>query len=280
MSPPVHTTLPLQAGIGLRAAHHAEVLARRPAVGWLEVHSENFFAGGGPALHLLENLRRDYPLSLHGVGSSLGSGDAADGHLAKLKALVDRVDPAAVSEHLCWSSVDGRHFNDLLPLPYGEEALGVVCERVDALQTVLRRTILVENIASYVAFASSTIPEWEFVAEVARRTGCGILLDVNNVYVSASNHGFDARRYLDAIPHAAVGEIHLAGYDHCDDFLIDTHGRPVQPPVWQLYDAVLARFGPRPTLIEWDTDVPPLAVLLAEAARAENRLREEHVRAA
>lgn len=275
-----HTSLPSRAGIGLRAPHHGEIVEQWPDAGWLEVHSENFFARGGAGLCLLDAVREHYPLSLHGVGMSLGSGDRADQHLAKLKALVDRVDPAAVSEHLCWSSVDGRHLNDLLPLPYSEEALAVVCDRVDAVQSSLRRTILVENVSSYVEFVSSTMPEWEFVGEVARRTGCGILLDVNNLYVSACNQGFEARRYLEAIPPAAVGEIHLAGYEHCDDFLIDTHGRAVQVPVWQLYEVALARFGPRPTLIEWDTDIPPLAVLLAEATAANARLEGCHVLAA
>lgn len=278
MHRPLPSALPCCAGIGLRAPHHAELLERRPTAGWLEVHSENFFACGGAALRFLETVRAHYPLSLHGVGLSLGSGDDAGRHLAKLKALVERVDPVAVSEHLCWSSVDGRHLNDLLPLPCSEAALDLVCARVDAVQNTLRRTILVENVASYVEFADSTMPEWEFISEVARRSGCGILLDVNNVYVSACNHAFAARRYLDAIPAAAVGEIHLAGYEHCDDFLIDTHGRPVQPPVWQLYEAALARFGPRPTLIEWDTDIPPLAVLLAEAARANACLGACHAR--
>jgi hypothetical protein len=274
------TSLPPRAGIGLRAPHHAEVLDRWPDAGWLEVHSENFYAAGGAALHVLDTVRERYPLSLHGVGMSLGSGEHAERHLAKLKALVERVEPAAVSEHLCWSSIDGRHFNDLLPLPYTEEALAVVCARVGAVQDALRRTILVENVSSYVEFAESTIPEWEFVAEVARRSGCGILLDVNNIYVSASNHGFDARRYLAAIPPAAVGEIHLAGYDNCDDFLVDTHGRPVQPEVWRLYEDALERFGPRPTLIEWDTDIPALAVLLGEAEKAERLLEAAHAVAA
>lgn len=274
---PPFTSLPSRAGIGLREAHHAEVLERWPDAGWLEVHSENFYCAGGAPLHLLDALRERYPLSLHGVGMSLAAGDAADRHLAKLAALVERIEPAAVSEHLCWSSVDGRHYNDLLPLPYTEAALAVVCARVDAVQARLRRPILVENVSSYIEFAGSTIPEWEFVAEVARRTGCGLLLDVNNIYVSARNHGFDPRVYLDAIPPAAVGEIHLAGYDDCiedgEAFLVDTHGRPVQAPVWDLYEAALARLGPRPTLIEWDTDIPPLAVLLGEAARAESRLK-------
>ena len=265
--------LPPRAGIGLRAPHHVEVIESWPDVGWLEVHSENFYCAGGEALHVLEAVRDRYPLSLHGVGMSLGSGELAARHLDKLAALVSRIEPAAVSEHLCWSSVDGRHYNDLLPLPYTEEALTVVCARIGEVQDRLRRPILVENVSSYVDFAGSTIPEWEFVAAVARRSGCGVLLDVNNVYVSARNHGFDPLVYLNAIPPAAVGEIHLAGYGECEDFLVDTHGRAVQAPVWALYEAALARLGPRPTLIEWDTDIPPLAVLLGEAAQADARMK-------
>lgn len=274
------TSLPARAGIGLRAPHHADLVEHWPDTGWLEVHSENFYGCGGASLRLLDTVRERYPLSLHGVGMSLGSDERADRHLAKLAALVERVAPAAVSEHLCWSSVDGRHLNDLLPLPYTDEALAVVCASVDRVQNRLGRSILVENVSSYVEFANSTIPEWEFIAEVARATGCGILLDVNNIHVSAFNHGFDARRYLDAIPPAVVGEIHLAGYERCDDFLVDTHGRAVQPAVWQLYEAALERFGARPTLIEWDSNIPPLAVLLAEAASADARLGEHHALAA
>lgn len=265
--------LPAAAGIGLRAPHHREVLDTRPAVGWLEVHSENFFATGGEPLRVLEAVRCSYPVSLHGVGLSLGSGDglsreSCSRHLAKLKALVDRIEPAAVSEHLCWSAVDGCYLNDLLPLPYTREALATVCERIDEVQTVLGRAILIENLSSYLCFAGADMPEWEFVAEVARRTGCGILLDVNNIHVSASNLGFDPLDYLAAIPPAAVGEIHLAGYEEDEGLLIDTHSRPVQPAVWDLYAEALARIGPRPTLIEWDNDIPPLDVLLVEAGKA------------
>ena len=258
------------AGIGLRAPHVAEVRATRPRVGWFEVHSENYFVDGGPALASLAAIRADYPLSLHGVGLSLGSTDPLDrGHLARLARLIARVEPALVSEHLCWSGVGGRHFNDLLPLPYTEEALAHVCDRVDAVQEALGRELLVENVSSYLAFAASTIPEWEFVAAVARRTGCRLLLDVNNIHVNAVNHGFDADAYVAAMPADAVAEIHLAGFDASGPCLIDTHGAPVAPEVWALYRRTIDRLGPRPTLIEWDTDIPAFAVLQREAATAQ-----------
>ena len=256
-------------GIGLRAAHYGEILARRPVAGFLEAHSENFFAPGGPDLAWLDRFRALYPLSLHGVGLSLGSVDPLDErHLAKLEALVSRVEPLLVSEHLSWSSFGGRHANDLLPLPYTDEALDHVCARIGQVQDRLRRPILVENVSSYLEFAESTLPEWEFVAEVARRSGCALVLDVNNIHVNATNHGFDARHYLEAIARDAVGEIHVAGHERCDGLLIDTHGAPVCHEVWSLYEAAVERFGPRPTLVEWDTNIPPLDVLLGEAAKA------------
>ncbi|MDQ6916282.1 MAG: DUF692 domain-containing protein [Pseudomonadota bacterium] len=264
------TALPTAAGIGLRSPHVTRVRTERPAAAWLEVHSENYFVDGGPAIAALEDIRRDYPISLHGVGMSLGSADALDaGHLARLKELIARIDPAVVSDHLCWSHVDGRHLNDLLPLPYTEEALALVCERVDAVQSALRRTLLVENVSAYVRFDDDAMSEWEFVVAVARRTGCKLLFDVNNIYVNAVNHGFDAGDYLAAIPGDAVAEMHLAGFDASGGCLIDTHGARVAPPVWALYRDAVARFGPKPTLIEWDTDIPPLEVLLDEAARAQ-----------
>jgi hypothetical protein len=263
------------AGIGLRAPHVAEVRATRPRVGWFEVHSENYFVDGGPALASLAAIRADYPLSLHGVGLSLGSTDPLDrGHLARLARLIARVEPALVSEHLCWSGVGGRHFNDLLPLPYTEEALAHVCDRVDAVQEALGRELLIENVSSYLAFAASTIPEWEFVAAVARRTGCRLLLDVNNIHVNAVNHGFDADAYVAAIPADAVAEIHLAGFDASGPCLIDSHGAPVAPEVWALYRRTIGRIGARPTLIEWDTDIPSFAALQREAATAQAMLGE------
>ena len=278
-------SLPVRAGIGLRDRHQRQVLDELPATGWLEVHSENFFGPGGEPLRILEALRRHYPVSLHGVGMSLGSGDElSERHLDKLKTLVERIEPAAISEHLCWSSVDGRFLNDLLPLPYSEEALTIVSTRIDRMQEFLGRNIMVENVASYLRFAGATLTEWDFLAEVSRRSGCKILLDVNNIHVSATNHGFDALAYLKGIPREAVAEIHLAGYEEVEDFLFDSHSRPVHEPVWNLYEQALERFGPIATLIEWDHDIPPLEVLLAEADTADQmlqRIRESrHARAA
>jgi uncharacterized protein len=273
VSVPKVQAAPPSAGIGLRAPHYREILESQPDVGWLEVHSENYFGRGGQPLYYLERMRERYPLSLHGVGLSLGSADGLRHcHLVQLKALVDRFEPALVSDHLCWGAIGARHLNDLLPLPYTDEALDVVCANVSQAQDFLRRQILVENVSSYLQFSASRIPEWEFVAEVARRTGCGLLLDVNNIYVSAINHGFDPLRYLDAMPAAAVREIHLAGFDSNGLCLIDTHGKPVAGAVWNLYGEALSRIGPVRTLIEWDTDVPALAVLLDEARKAEDIL--------
>ena len=261
---------PAVAGIGLRAPHYEQLLERRPPLSFLEVHSENYFADGGPALAWLERFRADYPISLHGVGLSLGSTDPLDReHLSRLRRLVDRFEPCLVSEHVCWSSVGGRHLNELLPLPYTEESLAHVSDRVAQVQERLGRKILIENISAYLQFASSTIPEGEFVAELARRSGCGVLLDVNNAWVNAVNHGTDAGRFLDAIEPHTVGEIHLAGFEATDDGLIDTHGAPVSAQVWALYAETIRRLGPRPTLIEWDTNIPALEVLLGEAAKAD-----------
>ncbi len=283
-SPFCEGRIPARAGIGLRAPHYRDVLEQRPAVGWLEVHSENYFGGGRP-LAFLERARASYPLSLHGVGLSLGSADPLDrAHLAKLKELVRRIEPGLVSEHLSWSSIDGRHFNDLLPLPYTEEALAHFCARVAQTQETLGRRILIENPSTYLRYRDSRIPEWEFLREVAAATGCGILLDVNNIYVSARNNGFDARRYLDAVPGERVEEMHLAGFSRnaTDDgeLLVDTHNRPVAEPVWALYAHALERYGDKPTLIEWDTDLPPLATLVAQAKRAQGMMEARGARAA
>jgi len=278
---PTMTSLPLSVGIGLRAPHVAQVRGARPPCGWLEVHSENYFVDGGPALAALDAIRAYYPISLHGVGMSLGSAAALDaGHLARLKRLAARIEPAAVSEHLCWSRIDGRHLNDLLPLPFTAEALALVCEHVEQVQDALARPLLVENVSAYLRFANDAMAEWEFVAAVARRTGCKLLFDVNNVYVNAVNHGFDPLDYLAAIPAEAVAEIHLAGFDARGACLIDTHGARVAPPVWDLYRATIERFGPRPTLIEWDTDIPALEVLLDEAAHARQIMEARHAVAA
>ena len=266
---PITMPLPVAVGIGLRAPHVAQVRLDRPACPWLEVHSENYFVDGGPALAALHAIRADYPISLHGVGMSLGSADALDsGHLARLKRLAARIEPAAISEHLCWSRIDGRHLNDLLPLPFTAEALDHVCDHVQQVQDALARPLLVENVSAYLRFADDAMSEWEFVAAVARRTGCKLLFDVSNVYVNAINHGFDPLTYLAAMPGDAIAEIHLAGFDARGPCLIDTHGARVAPPVWDLYRATIEHFGPKPTLIEWDTDLPPLEILLDEAATA------------
>ncbi len=278
--PAAGAEVPARAGIGLRAGHYRDLIARRPALGWIEVHSENYF-GGGPPLHYLEQARARYPLSLHGVGLSLGSTDALNrDHLAQLKALIARFQPGLVSEHLSWSSVGGHHLNDLLPLPYTEEALAHLVARIRQTQDFLGREILIENPSSYLQYRHSTIPEAEFMAAVARESGCGILLDVNNVYVSAVNHGFDPVAYLAAIPAARVREIHLAGHRVNrypeGEILIDTHDARVCDAVWSLFRESLCHVGRVPVLIEWDTDLPPLDVLLDEARCADALLEQVH----
>ena len=270
--------IPARAGIGLRAQHYRDVLEQRPAAGWLEVHSENYFGAGGAPLHYLERIREHYPLSLHGVGLSLGSADTlSPAHLENLRTLIARVEPALVSEHLCWSSIGGRYLNDLAPLPYTTEALRHVSLRIRQAQDFLGVQLLIENVSSYLEYQDSTIPEWEFLAAVAQASGCGILLDINNIYVNSVNHGFDASAYLHAITPAAVQEMHLAGFSvnryEDGEILIDTHGARVAAPVWALYREAVQRFGAVPTLIEWDTDIPPLAVLLDEMHSADEILR-------
>ncbi len=277
--------IPAQAGIGLRTEHYQAVLASRPAIGFFEVHSENYFGQGGRPLAVLDQVQSDYPISLHGVGLSLGSTDPlSKPHLLKLKNLVDRTQPMLVSEHLCWSSVGGRYLNDLLPLPYTEESLDHVAARISVVQDYLGRELLIENVSSYLEYTHSTIPEAEFLAAVANQCGCGILLDVNNVYVSATNHGWDIAEYFAAIPTERVKEIHLAGFTvkqfEGGEILIDTHNRLVASEVWALYRLALLRFGRVPTLIEWDTDLPPLEILLQEAAKATDLMKEHHADAA
>ena len=265
--------IPAKAGIGLRFPHHQIVVDTHPEVAWFEVHTENYM-GGGSSLRYLEAIRRDYPLSLHGVGLSLGSAQELDAtHLERIRCAVQRIEPGLVSEHLSWSIVGATYLADLLPLPMTEEALEVVCRHVDQAQSCLKRQLLLENPSTYLRYRHSTIPEWEFLASVAQRTGCGILCDVNNIYVSACNHDWDASAYLAALPPGAVGEIHLAGHavrtlDDGQTLRIDDHASRVAPAVWALYAEALARLGPVPSLIEWDTDVPPLEVLLDEAAHA------------
>ena len=275
-------SIPAKAGVGLRFPHHQALVDTRPEVAWLEAHTENYM-GGGTSLRYLETIRRDYPLSLHGVGLSLGSAEEIDAaHLERVRRVIERIEPGLVSEHLSWSVVGGAYLADLLPLPMTEEALDVVCRHVDRTEACLKRRLLIENPSTYLRFRHSTIPEWEFLAHVAERTGCGILCDVNNIYVSCCNHGWDAATYLAALPPGAIGEIHLAGHvvrnlDNGQTLRIDDHGSRVAPAVWALYAEALARFGPVPTLIEWDTEVPPLEVLLGEATHAEMVLRQvEH----
>ena len=258
-------------GIGLRSPHLAEIAATRPELGFLEVHAENYMAETAALDRLLE-LRRDYPVSLHGVALSLGSAAELDrAHLGRFKALIGRIEPVLVSEHLAWSAIGGAYLNDLLPLPYNEESLDIFCSHVEEAQEAIGRRLLIENPSSYLRYRHSCIPEAEFLTEVARRTGCGILCDVNNIYVSARNFGFNPIAYLDALPVEATGEIHLAGHHTAEDvdILIDDHGSRVAQPVWELYAAALRRLGPVPTLIEWDTNLPALEMLLDEARHAQ-----------
>ncbi len=265
-------------GIGLRQPHYRAVgAAGAPAqaaaviapASFVEVHSENFFGAGGAARALLEQVRTRWPVSLHGVGLGLGNAHGLDpAHLRALRELVDRIEPALVSEHVCWTAMPGAHFNDLLPLPYTRAALDVLVEHIDQTQQALGRRILIENASAYLRFVGEEMDELSFMAEAARRSGCGVLFDVNNLYVNSVNFGFDAAALLDRLPVECVEEMHLAGHCVTEECLIDDHGARVTPAVWALYDAALARFGATPTLIEWDTRVPPLAVLLGEAARA------------
>jgi len=256
-------------GLGLRKPHYADILDHRVAVDFLEVISENFMIDGGRPRRILRQVRERYPVALHGVSMSVGSADGVDrAYLARLRALVDEIDPLFVSDHLCWTRLGGFNAHDLLPLPYTEEALETVCANIAAAQDRLGRAILIENPSSYVAFDGAAMSEWAFLDAVCARTGCGLLLDVNNVFVSATNHGFDARAYLDGIPHARVRQIHLAGHRQGETLLIDTHDRAVPPPVWDLFAHVLPRLGPVATMIERDDAIPPLRDLLAELDQA------------
>jgi hypothetical protein len=267
--------MPAAAGIGLKPQHYEALLAARPALGFLEIHAENYMGAGGPPHRYLEALAAHYPLSFHGVGASLGGAEPLDPlHLRRWRALVDRYAPVLVSEHVAWTSHAGHALHDLLPLPYTQESLAVLCEHIDAMQTALGRSILIENPSRYLDFDADEMPETEFLIAAARRTGCGLLLDVNNVYVSARNRDDDAHAYVAAIPGELVGEMHLAGHavhttasGHA--LRIDDHGSRVCDEVWDLYAQAIARIGARPTLVEWDTNVPALTTLLAEAARAD-----------
>ena len=266
--------IPAKAGIGLRFQHDQAVLNTRPDVAWMEVHTENYMGGGWP-IRCLEAIRRDIPISLHGVGLSLGSAEGLDqAHLDRIRQVAERIEPDLMSEHIAWSVSGGTYLADLLPLPMTEEALAVVCRHVDQVQSILGRRILVENPSTYMQFRYSTIPEWEFMAAVAARTSCGILCDVNNIYVSAKNHGWNPLVYLAALPPDAIGEIHLAGHSvrrlvDAGTLRIDDHSSRVIGEVWSLYEEALRRFGPVPTLIEWDQNVPALDVLVDEAHHAD-----------
>ncbi len=256
-------------GVGLRAEHYQHILAERPAVDWFEAITENYLESGGQPLHILEQVRRDYPVALHGVALSIGSSDALDGgYLTRLRALIERIEPALVTDHLCWSAVGGRALYDLLPLPYTEETLIHVVERVRRVQDALGRRIALENPSTYVGFRHSTMREAEFMAAVSTAADCGLLIDVNNVYVSAHNLAFDPRQYLDAIPPARVAQIHLAGFTDMGSYLFDTHSAPVHEDVWTLYRHAVARFGTSATLVEWDAEIPSFERLQAEASRA------------
>jgi uncharacterized protein (UPF0276 family) len=272
--------IPARAGIGFRSVHH-QAFDERPAVGWIEAHTENYFHDGGAAVRALERARANYPLSLHGVGLGLGSAEGLDlEHLARVKRAVHRFEPALVSEHACWGRADGEFFNDLLPLPYTDEAVRLLAAQVAQAQDFLGRRLLIENVSAYVAFAHSRLDEWDFLAAVARESGCGLLLDVNNVYVSSRNLGIDARAFIAGLPRESVGEIHLAGHARSStpdgEVLIDDHGSAVCDEVWGLYRLALTRFGAIPTLIEWDTDIPDLSRLVDEGRRADAILAERH----
>jgi uncharacterized protein len=269
-----HRHLPTRPGVGYKPQHFSDILANPGPVGWLEIHAENYMGAGGRPHAQLRHLAERFPISVHGVGLSIGGEGSLDpDHLQRLRTLCDWLNPASFSEHLAWSTHDGAFLNDLLPLPYTAATLSTVCNHIDHVQSTLRRPMLLENPSTYLAFAESDMDEVTFLAEIARRTGCGLLLDVNNVFVSATNQATDPLTYINAFPLHAVGEVHLGGHDedadeHGAPLLIDSHGAAVVDPVWQLYAQTIALSGPKPTLIEWDNDVPAWDVLRAEAALA------------
>lgn len=267
--------IPACAGIGFRSVHHHELVAERPAVGWIEAHTENYFHEGGAAGRALERARANYALSLHGVGLGLGSAEGVDReHLARVKRAIARFEPGLVSEHACWGRAGGEFFNDLLPLPYTDEAVELLARQVGEAQDFLGVPLLIENVSAYVSFEHSRLKEWEFLSAVAAISGCGLLLDINNVYVSSKNLGFDAQAFIDGLPADRVGEIHLAGHAQSGNLLIDDHGSQVCDAVWQLYRYAVNRMGAVPTLIEWDTNIPALSTLVAESRRADAILGE------
>ena len=278
------THLSACAGVGFKAEHAGEILGGKASVGWFEIHPENYMVAGGPRLAMLADVCAQYPVSMLGVGLSLGGGDPLDArHLADLKRLVDRFNPAMVSEHIAWSSHEGLYMADLLPTPMTKTSLDHLVAAIDTVQSHIARRILIENPTSYLPLPQNSISELDFIIEAARRSGCGLLIDVNNIYISAHNLGFDAEAFVDGIPADLVGEIHLAGHERDandqDSILIDTHSRPVADPVWALFDRLIARIGPKPTLIEWDNDVPSWSVLQHEAALADTRLNAVRSRA-
>lgn len=262
-------------GLGLRTTHYEEILANRPNVDWFEALSENYMVAGGKPLHYLDRIRADYPMVMHGVSLSIGSSDPLDrDYLKALKALASRIEPAWISDHLCWTGVAGKNIHDLLPLPYTQEAVAHIADRVTEIQEFLGRRILLENVSSYVGFRSSEMQEWEFLTAIAERADCLILLDVNNIYVSGFNHGFDPRQFIDGVPPKRVRQIHLAGHSHCSTHIIDTHDAPVIEDVWSLYEYTIRRLGPVATMIERDDHIPPLADLVAELDQARNLARK------
>jgi uncharacterized protein (UPF0276 family) len=269
MATPALTAPPLGFGLGLRTQHYEAILAERPAIDWLEIISENYLVPGGRPLDYLDRIRADYPMAMHGVSLSIGSTDPLDrDYLRRIAALARRIEPAWISDHLCWTGVGGRNMHDLLPLPYDEATLDHVVERIGQVQEALGRRLVLENVSSYVTYRRSTMPEWDFLAEVVRRADCLILLDVNNIYVSAFNHDFDPLAYLDAIPAERVQQIHLAGHEDNGSHIIDTHDHPVIDPVWRLYGEAVRRCGPVSTMIERDDKIPPLGELVAELEQA------------
>ncbi len=268
-------------GLGLRVEHYEAILTQRPEVDWFEALTENYLVPGGKPLHFLARIRERYPLAMHGVSMSIGSTHPLDReYLAQVKALASRIEPEWISDHLCWTGVAGKNVHDLLPLPYTEEALANVVQRVRTVQDILGRRILLENVSSYVAFRDSRLTEWEFLRAVAEEADCLILLDVNNIYVSSVNHEFDPRDFLNAIPVERVQQIHLAGHENHGDYLIDTHDHPVPDPVWDLYDTAVRRFGNVSTMIERDANIPPLDELCAELAAARSLAARALARAA
>jgi uncharacterized protein (UPF0276 family) len=279
-------TLPTSVGVGYKAQHFSDILHNAGSVGWLEVHAENYMGQGGRPLAQLRALSERFPISVHGVGLSIGAQGRLDpDHLARLKHLNDWLAPASFSEHLAWSTHDAGFFNDLLPLPYTDKTLDTVCDHIDEVQSTLKRRMLLENPSNYLAFAESTYSEIDFLRAIVKRTGCGLLLDVNNVFVSATNLKMDPISYINDFPLEAVGELHLGGHDEDEDdhgapLLIDSHGREVADPVWSLYAHTLAQGGAKPTLIEWDTDIPAWSELEREAARAAAALSPNRAKAA